>query len=55
MTNPGRTFLLKLRSLRPDEETTRNLRWMLKKALRQCGFRCIDLREVHDETEGRGP
>ena len=37
MTNTGRTFLLKLRSLRPDEETTRNLRLILKKLLRQWG------------------
>ena len=42
----GRTFLLKLRSLRPTDETTRNLRLLLKKALRQWGFPCVDLREV---------
>jgi hypothetical protein len=53
MTNKsGRTFLLKLRSLRPDEETTRNLRALLKKALRQCGFRCLDLTE---EKQGGQP
>lgn len=36
MTKSGRVFLLKLRSRRPDDaETIRNLRALLKKALRQ--------------------
>ena len=47
----GRTFLLKLQSLRPDDETTRNLRWVLKKVLRQWGFRCIDLTEEGKRDE----
>jgi hypothetical protein len=46
----GRTFLLKLRSLRPDDETTRNLRLVLKKLLRQWGFRCVSItEESHDD------
>ena len=50
MTNTsGRRFLLRLQSLRPDDETTRNLRLVLKKLLRQWGFRCIDIREIHNE------
>jgi hypothetical protein len=50
MTNMSdRTFLLKLRSLRPDNQAIRNLRWVLKKLLRQWGFRCDDIKEVHDD------
>jgi hypothetical protein len=47
MTNntSGRTFLIRFKSLRPDDETIRNLRWLLKKALRQCWSRCIDVKE----------
>jgi hypothetical protein len=46
---PGRAFLLRLRSLRPDDETTRNLRLVLKKLLRQWHFQCLDIREIHNE------
>jgi hypothetical protein len=56
MTNKsGRTFLLKLQSLRPDDETTRNLRWLLKKTLRQLGFCCIDLREESQDDRTSTP
>jgi hypothetical protein len=48
MTNTGRTFLLKLRSLRPDDETTRNLRLALRKLLRQWGFRCVSVEEIRN-------
>ena len=44
-----RLFVITLRSLQPDDETTRNIRWLLKKALRQWGFRCISLEEKSDE------
>jgi hypothetical protein len=49
MTDSGRVFLLRLRSLRPDDETIRNLRWLLKIALRQWGFRCVEISEVRNE------
>ena len=47
MTNKsGRIFLLKLRSLRPDDgELIQNLRALLKKALRQWRFRCVSIEE----------
>jgi hypothetical protein len=46
----GRTFVLRLRSLRSDDQAIRELRWVLKKLLRQCGFRCLSLKEEnHDE------
>jgi hypothetical protein len=52
----GRTFLLKLRSLRPDDETTRNLRLVLKKLLRQWGFRCVSItEESHDDRTSTPP
>lgn len=49
MTNTGRTFLLKLRSLRPDDQAIRDLRWVLKKLLRQWGFRCVSVEETNDD------
>ena len=49
----GRIFLLRLRSLRSADETTRNLRLLLKKTLRQLGFQCVDLREVTKDGEGK--
>jgi hypothetical protein len=51
MTNTGRVFLLKLRSLRPDDQAIRDLRGLLKKALRQWGFRCISIEEVRDDDQ----
>jgi hypothetical protein len=39
VTNTGRTFLLKLRSLQSDDQAIRDLRWVLKKLLREWGFR----------------
>ena len=52
MTNmPGRIFLLKLKSLRPNQETTRNLRWLLKTLLRQWHFQCIDLKEEKSDED----
>jgi hypothetical protein len=54
MSTSGRIFLLKLRSLRPDEETIRNLRWVLKSLLRQHGFRCVSVsEEVQEQRETR--
>jgi hypothetical protein len=49
MTNTGRTFLLRLRSLRPGDETIRNLRQLLKRILRQHQFRCEQITEVRDD------
>ena len=49
MTNTGRVFLLRLRSLRPGDQAIRDLRWILKKLLRQWGFRCLSIEEVHDD------
>jgi hypothetical protein len=45
----GRIFVLRLQSLLPDRETTRNLRWVLKKLLRQWGCRCVDVEEIHND------
>jgi hypothetical protein len=41
----GRTFLLKPRSLRSDDQAIRDLRLVLKKLLRRCGFRCVSVSE----------
>jgi hypothetical protein len=49
----SRVFLLRLRSLRPADETNKNLRWLLKKTLRQLGFQCVDVREVTKDGEGK--
>ena len=35
--------------LRPGDHAIRDLRWMLKKPLRQWGFRCLDIREIHND------
>jgi hypothetical protein len=46
----GRTFTIRLRSLRPDDETIRNLRMLLKRILRSHQFRCTSIEEEkHDE------
>ena len=48
MTNKsGRTFILRLRSLRPDDRSTmRSLRLLLKGILRRHEFRCVSVEEV---------
>jgi hypothetical protein len=51
----GRIFLLKLRSLRPDDETTRNLRLILKRLLRQFGFRCVSITEESQDDRTSAP
>jgi hypothetical protein len=51
----GRIFLLKLRSLRPDDETARNLRQVLKKLLRQWGFRCVSITEEPQDDRTSTP
>jgi hypothetical protein len=43
MSDVRRIFVLKLRSLRGDG--IRELRWVLKRLLRQYGFRCVSARE----------
>jgi hypothetical protein len=45
-----RIFVLKLRAVAADADVIRRLRWLLKQALRQHGFRCSDIREETDGT-----
>lgn len=39
-------YLLIIRDTRPDESSIRRLRELLKRMLRQCGYRCVKIEPV---------
>jgi hypothetical protein len=48
--NRGPVFVVRLRSIRPNSDGIRGLRWVLKILLRRFGFVCIDAREEQSST-----
>jgi len=44
-----RIFIIRLRTVATDSDAIRRLRWLLKQAWRQHGFKCVSAVE---ETEG---
>jgi hypothetical protein len=45
-----RIYVLRLRALRPTSGGIRELRWILKRLLRDHGFRCISIKQVEEQT-----
>jgi len=47
----GRVYVLRLRAPPQLDDPTRHLRWILKRLLRQHGFRCEGIEEVETGTK----
>ena len=48
---PGRVFVLTLRAPPELDDPIRELRWILKRLLRQYRFQCVDARELRKNDD----
>ena len=53
MSEPRPTFILRMRPELHVADPVKALRQALKLLLRRCGLRCIEAREISDQSKGK--